>query len=78
MKLILFFVTSLIATPESSGWIQYTKAHKTIESCQKYLKTHEPKIIYGLMKYVGGPMEIKEIKCMTHEEAVKLNTELGH
>ena len=78
--LIVWFVSALIIspTPKGTGWIQYTKSYSTLESCQRHIKIHEPDIIYSLIRYTGGGVEIKKVKCMTYKDAVKLNTELGH
>jgi|TARA_Y100000310_G_C20606172_1_gene775587 hypothetical protein len=78
--LVVWFVSALIISPipQKTGWIQFTKSYSTLEHCQLHIKTHKPDIIYSLMKYTGGGVEIKDIKCMTYKEAVKKNTELGH
>ena len=78
--LVVWFVSALIISPlpKGTGWIQYTRSYSTLDQCQLHVKTHKPDIIYSLIKYTGGGVEIKEVKCMTYKDAVKLNTKLGH
>ncbi len=79
MNLMLYFVSALIvAPPAPTGWLQHTKSYRTLESCQNHIHTHEPAIIHSIMKSIGTSVEIKKIKCLTYDQAVKLNTKLGH
>jgi hypothetical protein len=81
----LYFITVLVVTgydtmPE--GWIQWTKAYKDKAVCEKVIETDKANIIMGISSYFrkgGGKFVMaKNFECMTHEEAVKRNTKLGH
>ena len=78
MDLTIYFVSALIITPVSERWVQYTRSYSTKESCQTHMYTHKPHIVDSLIKYMKRDFEIKDFKCLTYREAVKLNSKLGH
>ncbi len=81
MTLTVWFVSLLIINPvnlpEPGGWLQYTRSYSTIKSCQSHIKTHKPQIILSAIRSMGN-IQIKKVACLTYNEAVKLNTKLGH
>ena len=76
-----FFITALvhtIMTPDT-GWLQWTQSYATKEACHEVIwkdfdKIHEAIKNNMGMKLVG----IMELRCMTYDEALKLNAKLGH
>ena len=80
----LFFITVLVVTANTipTGWLQWTKAYSDKAACEKAFEKNKENIIVDISKYFkkGGEKFImaKEFECMTHAEAVKRNTKLGH
>jgi hypothetical protein len=81
----LYFITVLVVTGYDTiptGWIQWTQAYKDKAVCEKAIEEDHANIIMGISSYFrkgGGKLvTMKEFECMTHDEAVKRNTKLGH
>ena len=76
-----FFITALVHTTmiPDTGWMQWTQSYSTKEACREVIwtdfdKIHEAIKINMDKKIIG----ILELRCMTYDEALKLNSELGH
>lgn len=81
MTLEVWFITILILDPprlpEPGGWLQYRRSYNSYEICQEHMEIHKPQVIFSAISRFGN-IEIKKIECMTYDQAVKKNTELGH
>ena len=76
-----FFISLLIVTPmtPSEGWIQWSQPHTDKEACEEIIRKNHSNIEKALKNYMGDTMKlVKEFRCMTNNEAVVLNTKLGH
>jgi len=77
----VFFITALVHTTviPDTGWLQWTQSYATKEACQKVIWEDFEKIQEGIKKYTDKTLiGIMELRCMTYDEALKLNSELGH
>ena len=77
----VYFITALVHTTMTpdTGWMQWTQSYATQEACHKVIwedfdKIHEAIKSFMDKKIIG----IMELRCMTYDEALKLNVELGH
>jgi hypothetical protein len=80
----LYFITVLAVTTNTNpqGWLQWTQSFSDKAICEEVVKDNKAKIIIDISNYFkrGGKhfIKAKDIKCMSFNEAVKRNTELGH
>ena len=77
----LYFITMLTLTTNtiSEGWLQWTEAYTNKLKCELVITKERDKIINSVKLYLKDKfIAVKKIECMTHDEAVKRNTELGH
>jgi hypothetical protein len=77
----VFFITALvhtIMTPDT-GWLQWTQSYATKEACHEVIWKDFDKIHEAIKNNMGMKLiGIMELRCMTYDEALKLNSELGH
>ena len=83
LKMVMvYFVSVLILSPvlqQDKGWIQYTQSYATIESCKDHVKSNYKDIVRSLMNHFKNKdVIVKKIECLTYDEVVKRNTNLGH
>jgi hypothetical protein len=81
VMMILYFISALIVTthiPDKVGE-RRTNPHPSKEVCMDIVRINYDSIENGI-KYQLGKYFVKvlEMKCMTHNEAVELNSKLGH
>ena len=80
--LTVYFVSILVVTPvleKGTGWMQHTKSFPTKEICQQEITNKGAAIVAGLGKHFGPvPLYIKDIECLTYNETVQRNTDLGY
>ena len=77
----LFFVTVLVVTTRTipEGWIQWTQSYNNHEICMESLAGSYDQITLSVKNYLGKELiEVREMRCLTYDQAVKLNSELGH
>ena len=77
----VFFITALVHTTmiPDTGWLQWTQSYSTKEACREVIWKDFDIIQEGIKKYTDKSLiGILEIRCMTYDEALKLNSELGH
>ena len=80
----LFFITVLTVTTNTNpqGWLQWTQSFSDKAICEEVVEKNKAQIILDVSDYFkkGGRNFVmaKEVRCMSYNEAVKLNTELGH
>ena len=77
----LYFITMLTLTTNtiSEAWLQWTEAYTNKLKCELVITKERDKIINSVKLYLKDKfIAVKKIECMTHDEAVKRNTELGH
>jgi len=77
----VYFITALVMlnVQPSTGWVQYTVPYKNKELCEEVTKINKENIFLGIKDYFKSKfITIQKFECMTYEEAVKRNTELGH
>ena len=79
----MWFITVLInvalmnvSPPE--GWLQGLQPYTTKEICESYIPQHELAINLSIEQWLGGLGHVVTIKCMTEEEWIASNLELGH
>jgi hypothetical protein len=77
----VFFITALVHTTMTpdTGWLQWTQSYSTKEACHEVIWKDFDKIHEGIKKHTDKILiGIMELRCMTYDEALKLNSELGH
>ena len=79
----MWFITVLINVAlmniqPSEGWLQHIEAHETKEQCESTIPQHELSIHMSIEQWLVGLGHVVEIKCMTEEEWLEKNVELGH
>ena len=77
----VFFITALVHTTMTpdTGWLQWTQSYSTQEACHEVIWKDFDKIHEGIKKHTDRTLiGILELRCMTYDEALKLNSELGH
>ena len=82
MKLVnLYFITVLVLstmTPQF-GWLQWTQSYSTKADCEVMVAKDYEKIIQAVKTHLGGKFrKAIEIRCLTYDDALKKNGELGH
>ena len=76
-----FFITALVHTTMTpdTGWLQWTQSYTTKEACREVIWKDFDKINEGIKNHTDKTLiGILELRCMTYDEALKLNIELGH
>ena len=78
----LYFISVLVVTTNTipEGWLQWTIPYSDKSVCEELIKKDKEEIVLAVSKYFGSKRFVmaKDFECMTYDEAVKLNTELGH
>ena len=77
----LFFITVLVVTTRTTpeGWLQWTQSYNTQEVCLESIGRTYDQIALSVRNHLGREfVQIKEMRCLTHNEAVDLNSGLGH
>jgi len=77
----LYFVSALILTHTVPpvGWLVYTKSYSDIKVCEEHVGKNRDSIVLSVGNYMGKKLiEIKDIRCLTMEDATRKNTALGH
>jgi hypothetical protein len=77
----LFFITVLVLTTRTvpEGWLQYSQSYNDHEICMKSISNSYDQIVLSVENRLGAELlKIKEMRCLTYNEAVELNTDLGH
>jgi ethanolamine utilization cobalamin adenosyltransferase len=77
----LYFITVLVLTTNtiSEGWLQSTTPYTSKQDCEFAVLAKIDTITPSLKLYLKDKfIEVKEIECLTHDEAVKRNSTLGH
>ena len=77
----VFFISILIVTtkPPAEGWIQWSQAYTDREVCMSSIADNHEAIEQAARNYMGEVVEsVKEFRCLTYQEAVELNSKLGH
>ena len=79
--LTVYFITILTLTTNiiSEGWLQWSKPYTSKLECQLIITKEKDNLINTLNAYLKNKfIVIKKFECLTHDEAVKRNTALGH
>ncbi len=77
----LFFITVLVVTTRmpADGWLQWTRSFNDHKTCIQSVGTTYEQISLSVRGHLGREfIKIKEMRCLTYQEAVELNVELGH
>ena len=77
----VYFVTVLLMLNvlPPLGWIQHTFAYTDKKLCEQYINEYKEEISLSLKANFGSTLVgIKQFECMTYEQAIKRNSELGH
>ena len=83
----MYFITALILTTNTipKGWLQWTQTYNDKKNCEFVVERDKDLIREAIRQHLGknklgkdALLEMLEIKCMTHNEAVHKNTSLGH
>ena len=78
ISILLFFPLIPPGIPKD-GWGQWEFEFPNKATCEQLLYEERPRIIDIINKQLRGvPHEVIDIQCMTIEEVVVANTELGH
>ena len=77
----LYFISVLVVTTNTipEGWLQWTQSFSDKKICEELIKKDKEEIVLAVSKYFGKKFVMaKGFECITYDEAVKRNTELGH
>ncbi len=77
----LFFITVLVLSTHTvpEGWLQYSRPYNDHEICMKSISNSYDQIVLSVENRLGAELlKIKEMRCLTYNEAVELNRDLGH
>ena len=77
----LFFLTVLVLTTRTPelGWVQYTLSYANKKICEDVIRSDHDKIAQGIEYQLGKSFKlVREMRCMTYDQAVDLNAKLGH
>jgi len=77
----LFFLTVLVLTTRTPelGWVQYTLSYADKKICEDVIRSDHDKIAAGIEYQLGKSFKlVREMRCMTYDQAVDLNAKLGH
>lgn len=77
----VFFLTALVLTTRTPelGWVQYTQSYADIKICEDVIRSDHDKIAAGIEYQLGKEFKlVREMRCMTYDQAVELNSKLGH
>jgi len=77
----LYFITVLVLTTNtiSEGWLQSTTPYTSKQECEFAVLAKIDTLTDSLKLYLKDKfIEVKEIECLTHDDAVKRNSALGH
>jgi len=77
----IFFITVLVMTTNTpaEGWLQWTQSYSDKEICHERINLDFKQIAAAVKGYLGKKfISVREMRCLTFNEAVKLNSELGH
>ncbi len=76
---ILLFFPLLTPPIPKDGWVQWAYEFPNRITCEVFLHQERVRIETLITKQIGDlPHTIKDIQCMTVQEVVDANTELGH
>ena len=79
IKVVFISILILTTKTPSQGWLQWTDGYKDIEVCKKKIDEDFDEISAAIKGYLGKKfVSVLEMRCMTYDQAVKLNDELGH
>ena len=83
--IVAYFITILLYFPmypgpaPQTGWMQWVYPFPNEVTCEAFLEMEEENLVrLTLMRFQGVPVEIKEMDCMTYQDAYDRNQELGH
>ena len=77
----LFFLTALVLTTRTPdlGWILYTQSYADKKVCEEVIRRDYDKITDTIQHHIGKAFKlVREMRCMTYEQTLELNTKLGH
>ena len=77
----VFFITVMVITSRvpSQGWLQWTQSYSDRTVCEDIIREDYDLIELAIKRHMGQYFrEVREMRCLTYSEAVRINTELGH
>jgi len=79
IKVVFISILILTTKTPSEGWLQWTDGYKDIEVCEKKIDEDFDEISAAIKGYLGENfVSVLEMRCLTYDQTVKLNYELGH
>ena len=79
IKVVFISVLILTTKTPSEGWLQWTESYSDVEICHERISADFDQIASAVKGYLGKKfVSVLEMRCLTYDEAVKLNSELGH
>ena len=79
IKVVFISVLILTTKTPSEGWLQWTESYSDVEICHESMSADFAQIASAVKGYLGKKfVSVLEMRCLTYDEAVKLNSELGH
>jgi len=77
----VFFLSALVLTTRTPelGWVQWTQSYADKTICENVIRSDHKKIAAAIQHHIGKAFKlVREMRCMTYERALELNTNLGH
>ncbi len=79
---MLFWITvlvnlSLVNADPPLGWLQDSLYFETKEECVEKIPEFIPNIYASINNWTAGLGQVEKIECMTEEEWIRRNSELG-
>ena len=79
IKVVFISVLILTTNVPPEGWLQWTESYSDVEICHERIREDFDQIASAVKGYLGKKfVSVLEMRCLTYDEAVKLNAELGH
>ena len=79
IKVVFISVLILTTKVPPEGWLQWTQSYSDVEICHERIREDFDQISSAVKGYLGKKfVSVLEMRCLTYDQAVKLNAELGH
>ena len=79
IKVVFISVLILTTKVPPEGWLQWTQSYSSVEICHERIREDFDQISSAVKGYLGKKfVSVLEMRCLTYDQAVKFNAELGH
>jgi len=75
---VLLFLPTYIGPEPNTGWLRLIYPFSDKEVCEQFVESDYEGIAQHFKSAIPIPVEIKEISCLTIEENMQRNLDIGH